>query len=49
MDLRDAGYYINIQENNENKGSQTGHTKKKTDPINRMKTISNKFQPTLGM
>jgi hypothetical protein len=28
MDLSDAGYYIKIQENNENKGSQTGHTRK---------------------
>jgi hypothetical protein len=27
MDVSDAGYYI--QENNENKGSRMGHTKKK--------------------
>ncbi len=28
MDVSDASYNINIQENNENKGSPTGHTKK---------------------
>jgi hypothetical protein len=28
MDVSDASYYINIQENNKNKGSQKGHTKK---------------------
>jgi hypothetical protein len=28
MDVSYASYYINIQENNENKGSQMGHTKK---------------------
>jgi hypothetical protein len=28
MDVSNASYYINIQENNENKGSQMGHTKK---------------------
>ena len=26
MDISDASYYVNIQENNENKGSQMGHT-----------------------
>jgi hypothetical protein len=29
MDVSDASYYINIQENNENEGSQMGHTQKK--------------------
>jgi hypothetical protein len=28
MDVSDASYYINTQENNENKGSQMWHTKK---------------------
>jgi hypothetical protein len=28
MDVSDASYYIIIHENNENKGSQMGHTKK---------------------
>jgi hypothetical protein len=28
MDVSDASYYINIQENNKNKDSQMGHTKK---------------------
>jgi hypothetical protein len=29
MDVSDASYYIDIHENNENKGSQMGQTKKK--------------------
>jgi hypothetical protein len=29
MDVNDAIYYINIHENNKNKGSQMGNTKKK--------------------
>jgi hypothetical protein len=29
MDVSNASYYIIIHENNENKGSQMGHTKKK--------------------
>jgi hypothetical protein len=28
MDVSDAGYYIKNPENNENKGSRMGHTKK---------------------
>ncbi len=28
MDVSDASYYINIHENNKNKGSQMRHTKK---------------------
>jgi len=28
MDVSDACYYINTNKNNENKGSQMGHTKK---------------------
>ena len=28
MDVSNTSYYINIQENNENKGGQMGHTKK---------------------
>jgi hypothetical protein len=28
MDVSDACYYINTHQNNENKGSQMGHTKK---------------------
>jgi hypothetical protein len=28
MDVSNASYYINIQENNKNKGSRTGQTKK---------------------
>ncbi len=28
MDLSDASFYINIHENNENKGSQIGNTKR---------------------
>jgi hypothetical protein len=31
MDVSNASYYI--QENNENKGSQMGHTKKKNDLV----------------
>ncbi len=27
MDLSNASFYINIHENNENRGSQIGHTK----------------------
>jgi hypothetical protein len=29
MDVSDASYYIQTMKNNENKGSQMGHTKKK--------------------
>jgi hypothetical protein len=29
MDVSDSSYYINIQENNKNKGRQMGHTKKR--------------------